>query len=59
MSDPKAQPKTQTVQVEIVRDFWDAEGNRREAGTLIEVPVEAALEGIESGALRRAQKAGR
>ncbi|PWL17399.1 hypothetical protein DKP76_11515 [Falsochrobactrum shanghaiense] len=59
MSDPKVQPKAQTIEVEIVRDFWDADGNRCEAGTCIEVPVEAALEGIETGALRRAPKAGK
>ncbi len=47
------------VEVEIVRDFWDADGNRRPAGTVIEVPVEAALEGIEKGALRRAPKGGK
>lgn len=49
----------QTVDVEILRDFWDADGNRHKAGTIISVPVEAALDGVESGALRRAKKDGK
>lgn len=44
------------IDVEIVRDFWDADAKRRPAGTIISVPVDTALEGIEKGALRRAHK---
>lgn len=45
------------IKVRIERDFW-AKNNagetiRHRAGTEIEVPVEAALEGIETGALSR------
>lgn len=40
------------IKVEIVRDTWDADGVRHRAGTVTEVPVDAAIEGIESGALK-------
>ena len=35
------------------RDFWDADGVRHRKGTVIEVSVEEALDGVESGALSR------
>jgi hypothetical protein len=45
------------ITVRIERDFWvknDAgETIRHRKGTMIDVPVEAALEGIETGALSR------
>lgn len=47
------------VKVVINRDFWvknDKEGEpaiRYRKGTVIDVPVEAALDGIETGALSR------
>ena len=41
------------VKCVIVRDFWDDEGTRHVAGTEIDIAVEAALDGIESGALSR------
>lgn len=60
MADNKPQddskPKENLVEVEIKRDFWDEEGERQRAGTIIKVPVEVALEGIESGALARVKK---
>lgn len=37
----------------VQRDFWDAEGNRHPKGKVIRVSVEAALDGVESGALSR------
>ena len=43
------------VEVVILRDFW-TESTRHVAGTIVKVPVEAALEGIESGALGRVKK---
>jgi len=42
-----------TLMCEILRDFWDDEGKRHRAGKEVELPVEAAIEGIESGALKR------
>lgn len=60
MADNKPQdtekPNVNLVEVEIKRDFWDEEGERQRAGTIIKVPVEVALEGIESGALARVKK---
>ena len=44
------------VKVRIERDFWDAEGTRHRAGTEVDVPVEAALDGIETGALSRVKE---
>lgn len=41
------------VKVRIERDFWDAEGTRHRKGTEVDVPVEAALDGVETGALSR------
>ena len=46
----------QMIEVMIVRDFWDADGKRHCAGTTVRVPVETALDGIESGALARVKK---
>lgn len=46
-------PETTVVKVEIARDFWDSDGERQPAGTVIEVPVDVALMGVETGALRR------
>ena len=54
-----AEAKPQMIDVEIVRDFWDEQERRHPAGTIVSVPVEAALEGIEKGALRRARKDGK
>lgn len=45
------------MDVEILRDFWDADGVRHPAGTVVSIPVEAAMDGAEKGALRRARKA--
>lgn len=52
-------PKPQMVDVEILRDFWDDDCVRHPAGTVISVPIEAAMDGIERGALRRAKKDGK
>lgn len=41
------------IPVKIERDFWDAEGTRHRKGAIVEVSVEAALDGVESGALSR------
>jgi hypothetical protein len=45
------------ITVRIERDFWvkndKGETIRHRKGTIIDVPVEAALEGVETGALSR------
>jgi hypothetical protein len=48
-------PVGQLVPVVVNRDFWDKEGVRHRKGTIVEVSVEAALDGVESGALSRAK----
>lgn len=47
----------QLIEVQIVRDFWDESGERHRAGTVVKVPLDAALDGIETGALTRVKKA--
>lgn len=42
-----------TVPVRINRDFWDENGVRHRKGGIFDATVEAALDGIESGALSR------
>lgn len=49
----KKAEKAQTVSVRINRDFWDAKGERHRKGTVIDVSVEEALDGAETGALSR------
>jgi hypothetical protein len=39
----------------VQRDRWDEKGQRIPAGTEIDVPVEEAMDGVESGALVRAK----
>ena len=41
------------VKVRINRDYWDDEGTRYRKGTEVDVPIEAAMDGIETGALSR------
>lgn len=48
-----AKPAERLIPVVVKRDFWDREGARHRKGTIVEVTVEAALDGVESGALSR------
>lgn len=50
---PAPAAKERLIPVRIMRDFWDEKGTRHRKGTVVEVPVDAALEGVESGALSR------
>lgn len=50
---PAAPAKEKLIPVRIERDFWDADGKRHRKGTIVEVPVETALDGVETGALSR------
>ena len=43
----------QNVTVRIIRDFWDKDGTRHRKGKILEVPVEHAFAGVESGMLER------
>lgn len=42
-----------TIAVVVMRDFWDEHGERHRAGTVINVSIEDALDGVESGAFSR------
>ena len=44
------------IEVKILRDFWDGEGKRQRAGTVVSIPVDAAFEGIENGMFKRVKK---
>ncbi len=54
---PGRPPKAATVAVIVARDFWDDTETRVPAGTIIDVAVDDAMEGIESGAFKRIPKA--
>lgn len=44
------------IKCRILRDRWDEDGVRHPKGTEVSVPVEAAMDGIESGTLERVKK---
>lgn len=41
------------VKCRILRDFWDNDGLRHRAGKVVDVPSEAAMDGLEDGVLER------
>ena len=41
------------IAVHVNRDYWDENGERTRKGSIVEVSVEAALDGVEVGALSR------
>jgi hypothetical protein len=43
----------QVVAVMIKRDTWDGDGNRHRKGTIVEMPVEEAMDAIEAGSVSR------
>lgn len=45
--------ETNLIAVRVLRDFWDDKGERHAKGSIVEVPVEAALDGVEAGKLSR------
>lgn len=53
---PAGKPETAAsrgIPVLVNRDYWDVGGNRIRKGSVVEVSVEDALDGVESGALSR------
>jgi hypothetical protein len=44
-----------TIKCVVMRDFWNENEVRVDAGSVIDVPVEQAMDGVESGALSRAK----
>ncbi len=45
--------KVPLIPVVVRRDFWDEKEVRQPAGTIIEVPVEEAMDGVERGHFSR------
>lgn len=52
----KIEPPTQKLTVKINRDYWDENGERHCSGDVVDLPLEQAIDGIESGALSRVKK---
>lgn len=50
---PPSPGETNLIAVRVLRDFWDDKGERHAKGSIVEVPVEAALDGVEAGKLSR------
>ncbi|MGD9476966.1 hypothetical protein [Shinella sp. G-2] len=46
-------PPSPTVAVTIRRDLWDALGNRHHKGTVVDMPIEAAMDALETGSVSR------
>ena len=44
------------IKCTILRDTWDEDGERHRAGKEVEIPAEAALDGVESGTLSRVKE---
>lgn len=44
------------IKCRVVRDFWNANGERVAAGAEVHVTVEQALDGVECGALSRVKE---
>jgi hypothetical protein len=49
---PEAAPIA-TVLCRVLRDYWPAEDERVRAGTIVDLPVSEALDGIEEGRMER------
>lgn len=45
-----------TIEVQLKRDVWDADGNRMRAPHIVSVPVEDAMDMVESGLAARVKK---
>ena len=45
--------EAETVACEVMRDYWPAEDERVRAGTIVQLDPMAAIDGIESGIMRR------
>ena len=54
MASEKNEPK---VEVVLAVDFWPEEDVRVAAGTVVFVPVDAAMDMVEKGIAKRAKKA--
>jgi hypothetical protein len=55
LAAPPAPPE-RLIPVRVNRDFWDDKGERFRKGSVVEVSVDAALNGVESGAFSRVKE---
>jgi hypothetical protein len=46
-----------TIKCVVLRDFWNAAGDRVRAGSEVNLPAEQAMDGVESGSLTRVKDA--
>ena len=51
--DAKKGGKAKTQPFRINRDYWDEKGERHRKGQIVDMTLEDALDGVESGALSR------
>lgn len=42
-----------TVSVQIKRDIWDGDGNRHRKGTIVDMPMDEAMDAVEAGSVSR------
>lgn len=46
-----------TIKCLVLRDYWNDDGERVRAGTVVDLSADAAIDGVESGALSRVKDA--
>ena len=51
----EAEAQANTIRCIVLRDYWDAAENRVRAGEVVSLPVDIAMDGVESGSLARAK----
>lgn len=50
---PGRPPKKETFACELLRDYWDENGERVRKGTIVDLAAGDAIDGIERGIWRR------
>jgi hypothetical protein len=50
---PGRPPKKETFACRVLRDYWDAEGNRITAGSVVDLTAAEAMDAVETGAVSR------
>ncbi len=53
MAEKKTTAPAKTVACEVLRDFWDAEGNRTVKGTIVDLDPMDAIDLIEAKRIRK------
>lgn len=57
IAERDAEEKSGLIKCVILRDTWDEDGKRHPAGSEVELPAEAAMDGVEAGTLSRVKVA--